>query len=173
MKNMLLTFSAAWLLILVGSIANAGPTITNAKPTTFPNCEFKVFFPTKTQQKTAYANGMESVIVQSVYDGEGPFMRAECLPLSEPNETIAALRPMLENQARMSGIQNAEITIEKNKLGMIGTYAGERKAGGFDIKFFGKVVVGSRSLLSLLTSEEVEKFPSDKTIFFLNTVERK
>ena len=111
-------------------------------------------------------------MVQSIYDDESPFMRAECLPLADPNQTIAAFRSVLENHARMSGIQNPEITIGKTNLGTVGTYSGLRKAGGFDIKFYGKVIIGSRSLLSLLTSEELATFPSDKAIYFLNTVEK-
>ena len=100
-------------------------------------------------------------------------MRAECLSLSARNETITAFRSILENQAQNAGIKNPEVTIEKTKLGFIGTYSGVRKAGGFDIKFFGKLVIGQSSLLSLLVSEELEKFPSDKAVYFLNTIEKK
>ena len=99
-------------------------------------------------------------------------MRAECLPLSNRNDTIAVFRSILESQAQNAGVENPEITIEKDKLGTIGTYAGVRKAGGFDIKFFGKIVIGKTSVLSLLISEEAAKFPSDKAVYFINTVER-
>jgi hypothetical protein len=163
----------AVLFFMVNGTAIGGSPITYSEPTTFSCCEFRVFFPTKTKQISAFANGIESLIVQSVYDGKSPFMRAECLPLSNPNETIAAFRSILENQARNAGVQNPEITIEKSKLGIIGTYTGVRKAGGFDIKIFGKLVIGNISILSLLISEEVTKFPSDKAVYFLNTVERK
>lgn len=173
MKNIVLLIALMWLLLMVSGTVIGGSPITYSEPTTFSGCEFRVFFPTKTKQKSVFANGIESLIVQSVYDGESPFMRAECLPLSNPNETIAAFRSILENQARNAGVQNPEITIEKSKLGVIGTYAGVRKAGGFDIKFFGKLVIGNVSLLSLLISEEAAKFPSDKAVYFLNTVERK
>jgi len=173
MKNIGLILIAVWLFFTVSGTAIGGSPITYSEPTTFSGCEFRVFFPTKTKQKSVFANGIESLIVQSVYDGESPFMRAECLPLSNPNETIAAFRSILENQARNAVVQNPEITIEKSKLGVIGTYAGVRKAGGFDIKVFGKLVIGNVSLLSLLISEEAAKFPSDKAVYFLNTVERK
>jgi len=164
---------ASACLFSLSNTAIGGSTIKYSEPVTFPGCEFRVHFPTKTQRKTAYSNGIESLMVQSIYDGESPFMRAECLPLTDPSQTIAAFRTVLESQARMSGIQNPEITIEKTKLGMVGTYSGIRKAGGFDIKLFGKLIIGSRSLLSLLTSEELMKFPSDKAVYFLNTVEKK
>lgn len=173
MKRFVLLFFTGCQFFTISGTAVGGSSITYSELTTFSNCEFRVFFPTKTQKKTAFANGIESLIVQSVYDGESPFMRAECLPLSNPNETIAAFRSILENQARNAGLQNPEITIEKGKLGVIGTYAGVRKAGGFDIKFFGKLVIGNTSILSLLVSEEASKFPSDKVVYFLNTVEKK
>jgi len=173
MKIFGLLFFTGCLYFMISGTAVGGSPITYSEPIIFKNCEFRVFFPTKTQKKTVFANGIESLIVQSVYDGESPFMRAECLPLSDPNETIAAFRSILENQARNAGLQNPEITIEKGKLGVIGTYAGVRKAGGFDIKFFGKLVIGNTSIISLLVSEEASKFPSDKVVYFLNTVERK
>lgn len=154
-------------------MAIGGPPITYSEPTTFSGCEFRVFFPTKTKQKRVFVNGMESLIVQSVYDGESPFMRAECLPLLNPIKTIAAFRSILDNRAKITGLQNPEITIEESKLGVIGTYSGIRKAGGFDLKFFGKVVMGTASILSLQVSEEASRFPSDKSVYFLNTVERK
>jgi len=173
MKNVGSLFFAGWLFFTVSGTAVGGSPITYSEPLTFTGCEFRVFFPTKTQQKRAFANGIESLIVQGVYDGESPFMRAECLPLSDPNETIAAFRTILENQARNAGVKNPEITIKKDKLGVIGTYAGVRKAGGFDIKVFGKLVIGNVSILSLLVSEEAARFPSDKAVYFLNTLERK
>lgn len=173
MKNKCLIFITVWFLFSAGGTAIGGSSVTYSEPITFSGCEFRVFFPTKTKQKKLFVNGIEGLIVQSVYDRESPFMRAECLPLSNPNETIAAFQSILQNQARNAGLQNPEITIEKSKLGVIGTYAGKRKAGGFDIKFFGKLVIGNVSILSLLISEEAAKFPSDKAVYFLNTVERK
>lgn len=173
MKDIGTIFVAVWLLFTANVTAIGSSSISYSESTTFEGCEFRVFFPTKTQQKQTFANGIESLIVQSVYDSESPFMRAECLPLSNPNETIAAFRSILENQARNAGVQNPEITIMKNTLGVIGTYAGVRKGGGFDIKVFGKLVVGKSSLLSLLISEEAAKFPSDKAVYFLNTIEKR
>src|SRR4030067_2476076 len=128
MKRIGLIFIQVWLFFAIAGTAIGVSPITYSEPITFSNCEFRVFFPTKTQKKTAFANGIESLIVQSVYDGESPFMRAECLPLSNPNETTAAFRSILENQARNAGLQNPEITMEKCQVGVIGTYAGVRKA---------------------------------------------
>ena len=173
MKNIGLIFVVAWLLLTVGGPAIGGSPITYSEATTFLGCEFRVLFPSKTKQKSVFVNGIETTIVQSMYGSGGPFMRAECLPLSAPNETITAFRSILENQAQNTGLKNPEITIEKTKLGFIGTYSGVRKAGGFDIKFFGKMVIGQFSLLALLVSEELEKFPSDKAVYFLNTIEKK
>lgn len=170
-KRKLMIIVGCWIAAF-SQAAIGESTLTNPKAVTFPSCEFKVFFPVKTQEKTAFANGIESLIVQSVYDGESPFMRAECLPLADPSQTTASFRGVLENQAKMAGVKTPEITIEKSKLGLVGTYSGVRVAGGFDIKLFGKLIIGRRSLLSLLTSEELADFPSDMTVFFLNTVEK-
>ena len=158
---------------MVSGTAIGDSPITYSEPTTFSGCEFRVFFPTKTKQKSVFINGIESLIVQSVYDGKSPFMRAECLRLLNPIKTIEAFRSILDNRAKIAGLQNPEITIEESKLGVIGTYSGIRKAGGFDIKFFGKVMIGTASILSLQVSEKAAKFPSDKAIYFLNTVEKK
>jgi hypothetical protein len=168
----------SWILItVIGTLetlhSTGEPKIKYSETITFPGCEFQVHFPIKTKQKTIYANGIESLMVQNIYDGEGLFMRAECLPLVDPSQTIAAFRTVLEGQAKMAGIQNPEITIEQTKLGMAGTYSGLRKAGGIELKLFGKLIIGRQSLLSLFTSDDLAKFPSDKVVYFLNTVERK
>jgi len=170
----LLLFS---LLVLSESSYAAHASITYSEPAIFEACEFQVFFPTKTTRKQAFTHGVETVIIQSVYDGESPFMRAECPSLAKffpsPKEMIVQFRSILENYARISAIPNPQITIQETELGVEGTFAGVRKAGGFDIKIFGKVIIGNRSFLSLLVSEELKKFPSDKSIYFLNTVQAK
>lgn len=74
-KIVLVTILGSWLLGLSGS-AVGGQSIQYSETITFPDCEFRVHFPTKTQQKIAYANGAQSLMVQSIYDGESPFMRA-------------------------------------------------------------------------------------------------
>lgn len=162
-------------IVLSSAIAENTSTISYSELITFESCEYQVNFPTKTKKKSVFANGINSIMVQSIYDGKSPFMRAECFPLAQPKETLSQLRNMLENQARISGIDNPEITIDKSnsKLGVIGTYSGIKKAGGFDFKYYGKVIVGKSSLLSLLAGEELKKFPSDKTVYFLNTVDLK
>lgn len=113
-------------------------------------------------------------MVQSVYEENSPFLRAECLPLDNPAETRSNLRSVLANQAQQSGVPNPEITLQEDpRLGAVGTFSGVRKGGGFDIRLYGKIVVGQRSVLLLLTSELAQVFPSDKTVIFLNTLERR
>ena len=170
-KRILAAILFSWILSISGS-AFGGPSIKYSEAITFPSCEFRVHFPVKTKRKLAYANGIKSIVVQSVYDGDSPFMRAECIPLEDPQKTVSAFEMLLENHARASGIERPEITIEEDKLGVVGTYAGLKKAGGLDIKLYGKVIIGSRSLLSLLVTEGLVKFPSDKSLYFLNAVEK-
>lgn len=173
MKKIYLIFVAAWLFSMIDTTAFADSPGAYAERTTFKDCEFQVFFPAKTKQSDGLIKGKESSIVQNVFSKGNPFMKAECLPLPDPKKTIAKFRSILENQARNNGIQNPEIGILKSKLGVVGTYAGLRKTDGIDFKFFGKLVIGNVSIISLLISEEVAKYPSDSVVFFLNSVEKK
>jgi len=156
-----------------GAHAQNRPAVPKTEEVTFPGCEFVVRFPTKTQRKIAVVGGVESLMVQSVYDENSPFLRAECLPLDNLAETRRNLRSVLENQAQQSGVPNPQLTLqEDSRLGAIGTFSGIRKGGGFDIRVYGKTIVGQRSVLLLLTSELASVFPSDKAVIFLNTIER-
>lgn len=149
--------------------------ITYSEKVTFSSCEFIVHFPTKTKRKYASIGGIESIIVQSVYDGESPYLRAEGVPLSlaQRQELLSTFRGRLENQAHLSGIAIPEITIENTKLGTIGTYSGVRTVAGVNNKQFFKIIVGKNSMVSLLVLEPLIEFPSIKTLYFLNAVERK
>lgn len=172
----MMTKKIAWFIILFLPtlvFAQDNPSMKNPESMSFNDCEYIVFFPVKTKRKISHIGKFESLMAQSVYDGKSPFLRAECLPLTNRSETIASLKTILENQAKLSGIKLPEIIIEDGALGQIGTYSGVRKAGGFDIKIFGKLIIGNTSILSLLVSEELSKFPSDKVVFFLNTVKKK
>ncbi len=118
--------------------------ITYSEKVTFSSCEFIVHFPTKTKRKYTSISGIESTIVQSVYDGKSPYLRAEGVPLSfaQRQELLSNFRGHLENQAHLSGIAIPEITIENTKLGTIGTYSGVRTIAGVNNKQFFKIIVG-------------------------------
>lgn len=161
------------IILLFPRTAFSDSGIKYTESITFPNCEFKVSFPSKTISKKKYINGFEIIIIQSEYDRNTPFMRAECIPFDNKKTIISNFRSILENQARISGIQNPEITIEKNRIGVIGTFSGIKKAGGYDIKIYSKNILGNNSIISLLTSDALEFFPSTKHIYFLNSVEIK
>jgi hypothetical protein len=149
--------------------------ITYSEKVTFSSCEFIVYFPIKTKRKYTSIGGIESTIVQSAYDGESPYLRAEGVPLSlaQRQELLSNFRGHLENQAYLSGIAIPEITIENTKLGTIGTYSGARTIAGVNNKQFLKIIVGNNSLVSLLVLEPLIEFPSIKTLYFLNAVEQK
>lgn len=149
--------------------------ITYSEKVTFSSCEFIVHFPTKTKRKYTSIGSIESIIVQSVYDGESPYLRAEGGPLSpaQRQELLSNFRGRLENQAHLSGIAIPEITIENTRLGIIGTYSGVRTIAGVNNKQFLKIIIGNNSLVSLLALEPLIEFPSIKTLYFLNTVEQK
>ena len=149
--------------------------ITYSEKVTFSSCEFIVHFPTKTKRKHASLGGIESIIVLSVYDGKSPTLRAEGIPLSlaQRQELLSNFHSRLEDQAYLSGIAIPEITIENTKLGTIGTYSGVRTVAGVNVKQFFKIIVGKNSMVSLLALEPLIEFPSIKTLYFLNAVERK
>ncbi len=149
--------------------------ITYSEKVTFSSCEFIVYFPTKTKSKYTSIGDLEGTMVQSVYDGESPHLRAECVPLSfaQRQELLSNFRGQLENQAHLSGIAIPEITIENTKLGTIGTYSGVRIIAGVNHKQFFKIIVGKNSMVSLLALEPLIEFPSIKTLYFLNAGERK
>ncbi len=157
------------------ALAQDQQLITYSEKVTFSSCEFIVHFPTKTKRKYASMGDMESIIVQSVYDGKSPHLRAEGVPLSlaQRQELLSNFRSRIENQAHLSGIAIPEITIENTKLGTIGTYSGVRTIAGVKNKQFFKIIVGNNSLVSLLALEPLDEFPSIKTSYFLNAVERK
>ncbi len=147
-------------------------SIVYSEQITIQGCEFSVIIPAKTTQKKVSVNGIENVVAQSVYDGESPFMKAECLLLSDPKDTIINLKSILHNQAQNNGIKSPEITIQETGLGVVGTFSGLRKVMGNDARFYGKIVVGEYSLIFLMVSELAAKFPSDKASYFIHSVKK-
>ena len=55
------TSVAVWLFLPTSGMAIADSGITYSEPVTFTRCEFRVFFPSKTKQKSVFANGMETL----------------------------------------------------------------------------------------------------------------
>lgn len=162
-------------LVPVLTIAQTAPKQPHLEAVQPKNCEFVVSFPSKTFRKRVFANGIESEMIQNVYEDASPFMRVECLPIAERSETVTHYRKIIEDQARQAGISSPEITIgeDKGSLGLVGTYSGFRQAGGHNLRVYGKFFLGRRSLLMLLLSEPAQGFPSDKAVLFLNGVSRK
>jgi hypothetical protein len=163
--------ATALSIALSNVVAQTSPEVRHVERVSFPQCEFVVQFPSETKRKFVSAQGMELVMVESVYDARSPYFRAECLPLRDPEETKRRFRSVLESQASMAGISEPIITIEQSPIGVVGTYTGTRLGGGFEIRLYGKLIIGKRSLLSLLTSDLAELFPRDQSVIFLNTVE--
>jgi len=165
------------ILILVTklpvNIVRGGSPISYSQTVTWPHCEYRVKFPTKTEERSMIFDGVESITVQSVSDGKGPYMRAECLPLMNPKDITSRFQSVLENGAKMAGLTNPTITIKNGKLGKVGTYFGIRKAAGQDAKVLGELIIGEKSVLTLLVVDEASGFPSEEAAYFLGSVERK
>ena len=123
------------------NIVRGGSTISYSQTVTWPHCEYCVKFPTKTEERSMIFDGVESITVQSVADGKGPYMRAECLSLMNPKDITSRFQSVLENGAKMAGLTNPTITIKNGELGTIGTYFGTRKAAGKEAKVLGKLII--------------------------------
>lgn len=141
-------------------------------PVYLPGCEFYMTFPTASKQKKVFANGIESVMVENIFDGDGLYLRSECLSIADSRTAESDFRNIIFNVANSSGLQNPEIIIDRDDMGLIGTYAGVLQRGGKNIKIFGKLILGNRSLLSLTVTEDFKKFPSTKTVYFLSSVKK-
>ncbi len=150
-----------------------GSTIFYSQTVTWPLCEYSVKFPTKTEEKSIIFNGVKSITVQSISNGKGAYMRAECLPLKNPKDITSRFQSVLEKGAKMAGLTNPTITIKNGELGTIGTYFGIKKGAGQDAKFLGKLIIGEKSVLTLLVADKASGFPSEEVTYFLGSVERK
>jgi hypothetical protein len=147
-------------------------TVSNSKEVTFDNCEFKVNFPTETKQKNVSQSGIEYIRIESVHEKLSPYLRAECIPLPENNikKMAESLPQTMRDQAQQFGIENPEITTEKTASATIGQFSGIRKVGQIKVMCVGKIYVGNTSSLMLVATESESQYPSDKLLFFLNSV---
>lgn len=144
--------------------------INNAKEVTFANCEFRVTFPSDTKQKTVSQSGIEYIRIES--ENSSPYFRAECIPLPESNiiKIVEALPQTMRDQAQQFGIETPEVTTEKTEFGSIGQFSGIRKVGEHKIMCVGKIFVGKTSSLMLVSTEPASKYPSERLLYFLNSV---
>ena len=140
---------------------------------TEPQSEFKVTFPHPVKKVDVTAAGFESVAYESKEPDANPWLRAEFM-----NETTTALiksnfRVVLENQAKLSGLNLPQITESSDYLGIVGTYSGFKKVGDVTVRIYGKVVLGEYSAVNCLIVEELKVFPSEDSVEFLIGIKRK
>jgi len=141
---------------------------------TFDGCEYTVIFPIRVKLTPVHTSGIESVVaITSCKDGM-PILRAECQPLMEgakvSNDMIVST---LEEQALSIGLTNVQVIVQTTDIGIVGTFFGKKIAGGFEMAQMGKLYVGERSILNLLSTEPLSKFPSKKTNIFFGSVRKK
>jgi len=139
----------------------------------FDGCEFAVTFPIPFEFTPIQVLGVRSTIaITSSKDGL-PILRAECQPLLKGAKASDELiLSSLEEQARSIGLSNVQVTIQKTEVGTVGTFFGKKNAGGFEMAQMGKLYVGNRSILNLLSTELLSEFPSKKTNQFFGSVKR-
>lgn len=140
---------------------------------TEPQSEFIVTFPHPVKKVNVTAAGFESVAYESKEPDANPYLRAEFM-----NKTMTALiksdfRTLLENQAKLSGLNLPQITESSDYLGKVGTYSGFKKVGDVTLRVYGKVVLGEYSSVNCMIVEELKVFPSEDSAEFLIGIERK
>jgi hypothetical protein len=150
------------------------PEIEHVERVALPGCDFVAFVPASVARSEVTVQGVTMAAVYSTYDPDdpGPAMRVECFPLANMEMfSHDALRHLLSAKATIAGLHSPEINLKDDDLGMTGTYAGDRLAGAFRAKIFGKIVIGQDSVLHLMVEEPPESFPSPATVYFLNTID--
>ena len=162
------------LLLALSAVPAAGVPATPAfEAITSAGCNFTVRFPVKTDRQSHL--GTEGLWAQSVYDERNPlYLRAECTPVADSVSLKTGLRSLLERQARQSGVDQPQISIEYGPLGTIGTYAGFKRLPGLNsnARYVGKVVVGTHSVLHLIALDAGPVL-SSQAITFFDSVELK
>ncbi len=154
---------------------------TNSTHTTvfFPkNGEYSATFPCDISQREGGTDTMKGIIAESKYpenNNASPYLRFEYYSLdNNRNACIANFKETLREYAKLSGLTNPEITISKedNEFGKIGTFSGIKTIYKVECKLYGKVFIGSKSLLVIVILEPLSKFPSDKSTYFLSSIKR-
>jgi len=154
------------VLVVVGS-ATAWHT------TKLPDCEYSVTFPYKPKVIMYEANGRSGYFLMTESKDGLPILRAECQAIADRSALSDQLiLNSLKEQAESTGLTNVQVTLEHNRLGIIGTFTGRKMASGFEMIQMGRIYVGRHSVLNLLVTEKLESFPSKKANAFVNSVKR-
>ena len=140
---------------------------------TEPQSEFNVTFPHPVKKVDVTAAGFESVAYVSKEPDANPYLRAEFMNKKMTTLIKSNFRAVLENQAKLSGLNLPQITESSDYLGKVGTYSGFKKAGDVTVRVYGKVVLGEYSAVNCLIVEELKVFPSGDSVEFLIGIERK
>lgn len=131
-------------------------------------CEFSVMFPDKITFRKVVNKNIESVMAENK---DVPHLRAECLQVDR-NYLMKNFHAVLSNMATMAGFPNAQTSVEKTDIADVGSYTAAKIVAGHNMKLFGKCYLGKNTVLHVLVIEDLESFPSTKTIHFLDSVKR-
>ena len=140
---------------------------------TIPQSEFEVIFPHPVEKKIVTSGGIETIAYESQECFTNPYLRAEFINDIDAVYVASNFQNVLENYARLAGLNQPEITESQDHLRRVGTYSGIKIVGNFTIKLYGKVVIGKSSAINCLICEDLEDFPSEDTIRFLSSVKQK
>ncbi len=140
---------------------------------TFDGCEYSVTFPIKPKLIPFRVSGTETIIAMTSSKDGMPILRAECQPIKGGAiVTRELIMSSLEEQARSVGLRDVQVSIQATENGLVGTFTGKKNAGGYEMAQMGKMYVGKHSILNLLSTELLSRFPSKKTNLFFGSVRR-
>lgn len=134
--------------------------------------EFEVAFPQTYIRKMAYVQELE-VVAYETKDGESPYLRVEFTPLADTGTQVPDMRTMLEKYAHLAGLDRPEITVAQEEVGRVGTYSGVKTVDGVELRVYGKVVAGQRSMVSCVVVESLSDFPSSDSTLLLGSIRQK
>lgn len=172
-----LLLAASIALLAVSTVLSLRPTDTQFPPdavefVTSEFTEFEVAFPHAHTRKMAYVQGVEVTAYETKY-AESPHLRVEFTPLANPTAQVLDLRNMLEEHARLAGLHLPQITVADDDIGRVGTYSGTKTVASVELRVFGKVVLGTQSMVSCLVVEPLAEFPSTDSALLLGGIRRK
>jgi hypothetical protein len=140
---------------------------------THPQSEYQVTFPHPAKKVVVTVSDIETVAYESLGPAANPYLRAEFMNNIDTVSVSSNFRAVLQNYARLSGLNLPEITESQDHLGKIGTYSGTKTVGDVTIKIYGKMAIGDNSAINCLIAENIEVFPSEDSTKFLIGIKRK
>lgn len=139
---------------------------------THQQSEFTVTFPHQTNTRKANINGQHTYMVESIANVM-PQLRAEFTPVQDLLAAQECFEYNLKNFGYTAGLIDPQYTIAETSLGKKGTCSGVKKVGQEELRVYGITVLGDRSMIHCVIIEPLQKFPSEETVNFMDSIRKK